>query len=194
MGPLYRLLLLTGARLNEVAKATWPEIDTVLTIPAERFKSGRTNVIALSTDALALLAKLPRWLPVKNNPRHFVFSSVDGSKPVNAMNKAKGDMDKRMIRTLKAMARKRGDDPKIVTLPRWVNHDLRRVVRSGLSELRVAPFVAELILGHELPALWGTYDRFTYLEEKREALEKWADFLRVGPTSNVVSIRPRKTA
>ena len=45
----------------------------------------------------------------------------------------KADLDRRMLRTFKAMARRRGEDHHAVTLPEWVNHDLRRVVRSGLS-------------------------------------------------------------
>ena len=47
----------------------------------------------------------------------------------------KADLDRRMLRTLKALARRRGEDHHAVTLPHWVNHDLRRVVRSGLSAL-----------------------------------------------------------
>ena len=47
----------------------------------------------------------------------------------------KRDLDRRMLRTLKAMARRRGEDHHAVTLPNWTNHDLRRVVRSGLSAL-----------------------------------------------------------
>jgi hypothetical protein len=61
----------------------------------------------------------------------------------------KADLDKRMLRTLKALARRRGEDHHAVTLPNWTNHDLRRVVRSGLSALRVVPFnVAEAVLAH----------------------------------------------
>jgi integrase len=38
-GPVYRLLSLTGLRLNEVARLSWPEVHgDVLIIPAERMK------------------------------------------------------------------------------------------------------------------------------------------------------------
>jgi integrase len=62
-GLLTRLLLLTGARLNEVARATWDEVDFergTLIIPAARFKANAVHVIFLSADALALLRLLPR--------------------------------------------------------------------------------------------------------------------------------------
>ncbi|TIL72284.1 MAG: DUF4102 domain-containing protein [Mesorhizobium sp.] len=201
-GPMYKLLLLTGGRLNEIARARWSEIDMgnmgALTIPSERFKSGRTHVIALSADALTVLKTIPRWKPVKDDPRDFLFSAFDGSAPVNGMNKSKKRLDARMLRTLKALARKRGDDPALVELKPWVIHDLRRVVRSGLSELKVTPVIAELILGHSLPALWGTYDTYSFLDEKRDALEKWAAHLRAvtdgepresDPPANVLPFR-----
>jgi integrase len=47
-GPLFRLLLLTGARKAEVSDASWPEFDAgrkIWTVPAERFKSGRAHVV-----------------------------------------------------------------------------------------------------------------------------------------------------
>ena len=37
VGPVYRMLLLTGLRLNEAAQLSWPEIQgDVIIIPAER--------------------------------------------------------------------------------------------------------------------------------------------------------------
>ena len=70
----------------------------------------------------------------------------------------KRDLDRRMLRTLKAMARRRGEDHHAVELPNWVNHDLRRVVRSGLSPLRIPHNVAEAVLAHRPPGIVGTYD------------------------------------
>ena len=63
-GPLYQLLLLTGARLNEVAGARWGEVDLarkLFTVPAARFKTGQQHQIPLTEDVLALLATLPRF-------------------------------------------------------------------------------------------------------------------------------------
>jgi hypothetical protein len=71
-----------------------------------------------------------------------------------------------MLRTLKALARRRGEDPEAVTLPHWTNHDLRRVVRSGLSALRVPHNVAEVVLAHARPGIVGTYDVHEYQDEK----------------------------
>src|SRR5262249_47386270 len=50
-GPLYKLLLLTGARKSEVAGAHWQEFDLdkkVWTVPPERFKSNASHLVPLS--------------------------------------------------------------------------------------------------------------------------------------------------
>jgi hypothetical protein len=72
------------------------------------------------------------------------------------------------------MARRRGEDHQAIDLPGWVNHIYRRVVRSGLAALRN---VAEAILAHRPPGFVGVYDLHEYEDEKREALEKWAQRL-----------------
>src|SRR5262245_51522631 len=61
---LFRLLLLTGVRKTEAAGARWCEFDfnrKVWSVPPERFKSNATHLVALSADALAVLAELPRF-------------------------------------------------------------------------------------------------------------------------------------
>src|SRR5262249_2426843 len=104
------------------------------------------------------------------------------------------DLDARMLDILRAMARKRGDDPTAVTLQPFVVHDLRRVVRSGLSRLKIAEEIREAVLAHARPGIKGVYDQHDYLDEKRDALIQWNARLRsiAEPTrvaSNVVALR-----
>ena len=144
-GAVYRLLLLTGLRLNEAAQISWPELqgDTIV-IPASRMKGkAREHLVPLSSAAQEIIASLPR---IKNGP--FLFSMSAGKRPLAMTGPIKADLDRRMQRTLKAMARRRGEDYRAVTFAGWVSHDLRRVVRSGLSALRVQHDVAEAILAH----------------------------------------------
>ena len=56
----------------------------------------------------------------------------------------------------------------------WRLHDLRRTLRSGLAEIKVSYEIAERVIGHAMPQLERTYNVFTYREEKRSALERWA--------------------
>src|SRR5262249_27681216 len=116
-------------------------------------------------------------------------------RPVGGLSKPKARVDRRMLRTLRALARLRGDDPREVKLMPWTNHDIRRTVRSRLAALRVPDVVAEQVIGHQRKGIAAVYDRHGYEDEKREALEKWAAALRsiVAPArSNVVPLRAKE--
>ena len=59
-----------------------------------------------------------------------------------------------------------------VEMQHWTMHDLRRTMRTHISEL-APPHICEIMLGHGLPAIWGTYDLHEYLGEQAQAYEKW---------------------
>jgi integrase len=201
-GPWYQLLLLTGVRVSELKGACWsefhPELRRALrdaraedrevdwsampvehkvwTVPAERFKSEVDHIVPLQDDALAIIAALPVW-----DKGDYLFSTTDGRKAVNGFSKAKGRLDREMLKSLRALARSRGEDReawRVLKLREWVNHDLRRVVRSNLSALNIADHVAEMCLGHGRTGLQRVYDQHRYLDEIRSAMEAWAKRLR----------------
>jgi integrase len=163
-GPLFRLLLITGQRKSEVAEASWGEFDLdgkVWTIPAARMKADAAHIVPLSIDAVAVLNGLPIF-----NAGNFLFSTTFGKKPVNGFSKAKDRVDGLMADDL-------GKAPS-----HWTIHDIRRTVRTGLSALPIADMVRELVIAHAKPGLHKVYDQFSYLDEKRAALELWAWRLR----------------
>ena len=127
----------------------------------------------LADDVLAILATLPHF-----NGGDFVFSMSGGRSPINGLSKYKTRLDRRMLLSLKAAARARGEDPATITLPPFVLHDLRRCVRTGLASLRIPEHVSELVLGHARRGLPGVYDQHAYEAEIREALEAWAARVR----------------
>src|SRR5262245_14664965 len=176
LGPLVRMLILTGQRKSEVAEARWNEIDLeqkVWNIPVARMKAKAAHVVPLTKDVLALLAELPRF-----DRGDHVFSTDFGVRAVNGFSKAKQRIDAEM--------------PK---MPGWVLHDIRRTVRTHLSALPVPDLVRELVIGHTKPGLHKVYDRHAYVAEKRHALELWAARLReiVEPApQNVVKLRRRR--
>jgi hypothetical protein len=195
-GPVYQLLTLTALRLNEAADASWAEFDfakQLWTIPAPRMKGkkgkARPHAVPLADDMLAIFETLPRF-----KAGEYLFSTTFGKSPVWMSNKVKKRIDRRMLRTLRALARRRGDDSAKIRLAGWTNHDIRRTVRSNLSALRIPEEAREAVLAHVRPGIKGIYDLYTYLDEKREALELWAARLRtiVDPTpapTNVVALR-----
>ena len=172
-GEVYQLLILTGLRLNEVVGASWGEFDLkdrVWTIPAKRMKGrndrARPHAVPLTDDMIKILDTLPRF-----NHGDCLFSLSLGARPAIVADKIKEVIDARMLRSLRALARLHGKDPTRVQLEDWVNHDIRRTVRTGLARLRVDSDVAEAVLSHAKPGIVGTYNTYDLLAEKREALE-----------------------
>lgn len=180
-GDLQKLLLLTGQRREEVSAMSWPEIDLdekEWTVPAERTKSNRENIVPLSNQAVAVLKAIDR---LKGN---YVFSTGNGEKHVKGYSKAKRKTDDAIAKLVKAS--------KAEKVEPWRWHDLRRTMKTGMSKLRVSEFVSELVLNHAMPGLEGVYNVHSYEEEKREALQTWANYVDglIGKTpSNVTPIR-----
>jgi integrase len=143
------------------------------------------HVVPITKDIAAILESLPRF-----KTGDFLFSTTFGETPVWLSSLAKKRLDARMRRTLRALASRRGER---ATLPPWVNHDLRRTLRTGLSKLRVDRDIREVVLGHVRPGVEAVYDRHDYFEEKRDALERWAahvaEIAAPSQTSNVVRLR-----
>jgi integrase len=194
-GPLYRLLALTGLRLGEATGAHWSEFDLERrewTIPAERMKKvkggAKPFVVPLTDAVIGVLTSLPRF-----DGGDYLFS-YSGQRPLkpNQFSDVKERLDKIVLEELRQLAIKRSNDPKRVTLPGFVNHDIRRTVRTHLSALRIGEEVREAVLAHVRPGVKGVYDKYQYLDEKRFALDAWAVRLRSivePPPANVVELR-----
>jgi integrase len=164
-GPIVQLLLLTGARRDEVADLEWREVDldrAVWTLPAERAKNGREHSIPLSDKAIEVLRSLPRIERSK-----FVFTT-SGQNPVSGFDYWKKALD----RTMAKLAEERASP-----IPGWVIHDLRRSVATGLQKLGVRLEVTEAVLNHvggSRGGIVGLYQKHDYATEKRQALDAWA--------------------
>jgi integrase len=83
---------------------------------------------------------------------------------------------------------------RMLNIPHWTAHDLRRTCRTGLARLKCPGEVGEAILGHTLEGIEGTYNLHRYEEECAFWLQKWADHLDIllGKASNVVAISRRR--
>jgi integrase len=175
-GPIGQLLLLTGARRDEVAGMTWSELDLdarVWSLPKSRSKNKRDHQIPLSEAAIRLIEGLPRIGEAKS----FVFT-VTGKTPVSGFSRFKKSVDRTILETLREDAEARGDDPQQVRPPEhWIIHDLRRSVATNLQKLGVRLEVTEAVLGHvsgSRAGIVGVYQRHEYAAEKRAALDAWA--------------------
>jgi integrase len=157
-GRIIRLLILTGARREEIGQLRWSEIDLDagrLCIPGDRTKSHRMLELTLPPAARDILRTTPR----SKGEYFFGRSSNHGF-----WNWSYGKLaiDGRITATGTPMAK-------------WIIHDIRRTVRTGLSRIGIAPHVAERVIGHAKGGIEAVYDRHKFDVEIAAALERWAD-------------------
>jgi integrase len=154
-GHAVRLLLLTGARREEIGQLRWPEIDHelgIIKLEGVRTKNGKPHDIPLSVAAVALLEHLPR---IASSP--FVFTT-NAKTPISGWSRAKSELDG------------------LASISPWRIHDLRRTVATGMQRLGVGLQVVEAVLGHvsgSRAGIVGIYQRHGYDAERRAALEAW---------------------
>ena len=184
-GPLVKMLIVTGARRNEVAGARWSEVDldaALWTIPPERMKGGAPHEVPLPPLAVELLRSLPRFAG-----NGYVFTTTGGARPMSGFSKMKRRLDGLIVE------RMRGEAKEHVELAGWRLHDLRRTMRSHLSALPVQDIVRELAIAHRRPGLHQVYDLHQYRAEKHLCFDLWAKrlLLIVEPAGgdNVVPMR-----
>jgi integrase len=150
-----QLLILTGQRRSEVGGLQWSEIEgDTWVIPKERAKNARRHEVPLSKQAIAVINELPRV-----GDRYAI--TLNGEKPLNNWKKDKDRLDE--------LAAPRDD---------WTLHDLRRTAASGLAKLGVSLVVIEKVLNHvsgSLAGIVGVYQRHEFADEKRAALQQWAN-------------------
>jgi integrase len=173
-GSVVKLLMLTGCRADEIGWLEWSEVDLderVIHLPAERVKNGNAFDVPLSDMAVDILANTPR------RGGH-VFGIRNGG--FQGWSKSKYELDAKL------------------SIAAWRVHDIRRSVATGMAELGVQPHIVEACLNHlsgHKRGVAGIYNKATYLTEKREALELWANHIAVILAgNNVTKLRPRKKA
>jgi integrase len=169
-GAFVNTLLLTAQRRDEVAHMSRKEIgsDAIWTIPAERYKSKRPNFVPLSKTALAVIAAQP-----KHDDCDYVFPSR-AKTPYSGFSKSKAKLDKAVFAAMKKQAKKVA---KVEPMPNWTLHDLRRTAKTLMARAGVRPDISERVLGHVISGVEGTYDRHSYADEKRDALEKLTEMI-----------------
>lgn len=167
-GPLVKLLVLTGQRRDEVSKMRWPEVDldaNLWTIPRGRTKNDVAHGVPLSGQAIDVFATLPR---VSGNSE-LVFTTT-GTTAVGGFSRAKARLD------IAIASMRSAEQP----LPHWTLHDLRRTVASGMARLGINLPVIEKVLNHTsgtFAGIVGVYQRHSFADEKRSALEMWGRFV-----------------
>jgi integrase len=190
---LFKLLLVTAQRRDEVGGLTLPELDLekrLWVIPRERAKSDRANEVALSQLALDIIetarAERDKHDHLKDSAPMF---TTTGETVVSGFSRAKVNLDRKMeklARKARGFPEQDADYRKMLKLkakeeiprlvPEWILHDLRRTAATGMAKLNVAPHVVDKILNHVSGTIRGVaavYNRFAYASERQAALESW---------------------
>lgn len=161
-----RLLLMLAVRKSELIQARVDEFDldaAIWRIPAGRTKSAREISIPLPTQAVHAVTSLIHlgggsdWLlPARKMQTRMVpYISAD------TINAGLGKCVKPLMV---------GSEP-------FTIHDLRRTARTHLEAIGIAPHIAERCLNHAIRGVVGIYNRYDYIDERRVALQSWADLL-----------------
>jgi integrase len=171
VGPIFRLLLLTGQRESEVGEMEWRELnlpERIWTIPGSRTKNGKQHIVHLSDLAVEIIQALPQI-----NGSKWVFTT-NGKGPFTNYDYGK----KRIQRHMRVTD--------------WRPHDLRRTATTVMAEIGVAPHVADRVLNHQSGTISGVaavYNRFQYLEERKVALEALGHYIARLIGRNVIPLR-----
>lgn len=161
-GAAVKMLMLTGQRRGVVAGMKWSEINKgVWTIPGEetgRAKNKLDHIVPLPSQALDLLKSIPK---VKG--KDVIFGSVTkrGETAMNVGSKIKTEFDE------------------LCGFEDWVWNNLRGLVTTRMKRpLGVPDQIINLVQGRlDQSILAKNYDANDYLQDKRRALQTWANYL-----------------
>ena len=160
-GNLYRLLLLTGQRLNECARMTEDELITPdhWHLASERVKNKKQHDVFLSKQAQAIVLRGDRIA----NDKGLIFTT-NGTSFLQSFDKP----TKRLRARMNELA---GRELKHFNL-----HDLRRTCETGLAMHGTPQPIIDRITNHaSVHKMARVYNMWEYRAEKTAALQKWAD-------------------
>lgn len=153
-----RLLVMTLQRPGEVRCARWEEFnekEAIWTIPANRMKKKREHVVPLPTQALTLLKNIR---DISQESAFLFPGKTNFIKPLS---------DVSLIKAMKKLS-----DNKMTP------HGIRHTGSTILNENNFNSDWIERQLSHvEENKVRGTYNKAEYLEQRKEMIQWWADYL-----------------
>ena len=155
-----RLAPLVFVRPSELRTAKWADIDLVSKEWRYRVSKTKTDhLVPLSEQAVKLFSEIK---PVSG---HGEFVFMGGHDPKKPMSDA----------AINAALKRMGYD----TQTQITGHGFRATARTVLHErLSIDPYVIEHQLAHKVPdALGAAYNRTKFIEQRKEMMQKWADYL-----------------
>jgi integrase len=167
-GYVIQTLILTGQRKSEIGglcRSWLNEKERTVTLPDWITKNNTEHTFPFGDQLVRILENIPR-----SNSTDFFFPTRWASdRPFSGWSKYKTQLNDGCAH--------------------WTLHDLRRTFATKLAELRVPPHIVERLLNHKfgsianqtsggISAVAEVYNRWAYLPEMRDAIEKWEHHLR----------------
>jgi integrase len=156
-----RLMPLVFARPGELRQMEWSEVDlddAVWTIPASKMKMRSAHVVPLSRQAVAIIREIQ---PVTGDGRYVFPSARASDRPMS---------DNAILAAMRRMG---------IAKEEMTGHGWRAVARTILDE--VLGFRVDIIehqLAHAvIDANGRAYNRTSFLSERAEMMQRWADYL-----------------
>jgi integrase len=154
---IVRLLVLTGQRRGEIAALRpcyYSHNEQTICLPQHITKNGREHTFPVGK---LLDSSLQPLIAAVSSRADLLFPSRGKQTPFNGWGKAKETLDD------------------MSGVREWTLHDIRRTFRTNLGRLGVAPHIAERLVNHisSRGDMEEVYDRWTYMPEMRQAIEKW---------------------
>lgn len=187
-GPLIRLLILTGQRREEIARAEWAWVDqdrAQMEIPDP--KNGRAHTVHLAPPVLAELDCIRDYQASAGHKSTAYLFTTNGSAPTSGVSKAV----ERLRKKINAMRQAQGKD----AMPHWTLHDFRRAQATALAGNGFPESVVDRIQNHVASGsrpsqVAAVYQKHALLEERARALDVWAGIVAGtdDDASNVVEL------
>lgn len=154
-----KLTMLTGVRPGELRKAEWSEFDferRLWDIPKERMKMGRPHIVPLSNQVINLLNQLR---PITSIHTLLFPGRNDPKKPMSDM-------------ALTVLVRRIGYAGRVT------GHGFRHTMSTILHEQGFNTAWIEMQLAHvDKNSIRGTYNHAQYLDQRREMMQWYADYI-----------------
>jgi integrase len=165
-GHFYKLLLLSAARLREIAELEISELQldrAQIHIAARRMKNDHGHIIPLSPFAIAQINAIPR------KHKTYVFSY--GRSHLSGFSAAKVLIDEGMQPYLKTQNQE---------FKPWVNHSLRHTFATHMAEQGANTDIIDRCLSHmsrSQEGVRGVYQLYEFIPERRQAMQLWSDLI-----------------
>jgi len=163
-----RFLFATGQRLTETLHAKWDDFDLIektWTIPwatrKTRNKIKTDHIIPLTDFHLNIL----KQIKIFSKESEYIFPDKTGEKP-----RSRSILGKGVTRFCK--------DAGMVHFAPKVSRKVFKTL--GGQHVKIPKDLRDKLQGHSVEDISSKhYDKYNYLDEKREAMEKWTDWLAV---------------